>query len=151
MKTPQPIRIPDALSRHLTQSTESSVVATAVYVVEGANLMDANALEALHRLAVPLSTKIASLGESDRLRRRLELLALYFGESASDPGADPATRRDVGFALFYFLKGFDRIPDSIPEVGLVDDALIVDTVIDRRSAALRAHWQRRQRVWPADL
>jgi len=43
----------------------------------------------------------------------------------------PAYLAEAGVALGYLLKGVDLIPDSIPEIGLTDDARIVARVIDR--------------------
>lgn len=47
--------------------------------------------------------------------------------------ADPLPPRlaEAGVALAYLLKGMDLIPDSVPEIGLTDDARIVARVIDR--------------------
>lgn len=57
--------------------------------------------------------------------------------------------REAAFALLYFLKGFDRVPDTLPEIGLLDDAMIVQIVLQRHAATLRA--LRRRRAWPAEL
>ncbi len=43
----------------------------------------------------------------------------------------PAHLAEAGVALTYLLKGMDLIPDSVPEIGLTDDARIVARVIDR--------------------
>ena len=80
----------------------------------------------------------------------LQLLALYLDESAAERTTLTPALREAAFALLYFLKGFDRIPDTVPEIGLLDDALIVQCVLDRHAAALRAHWLRRNRQWPLD-
>ena len=46
------------------------------------------------------------------------------------------------------LKGYDLIPDSIPKIGLLDDALLVDTALHRNEDALRSHWAAKRRVFP---
>ena len=76
---------------------------------------------------------------------------IYFEDACRDGQAGIPAHRDAAFALLYFLKGFDRVPDSVPEVGLLDDALIIQTVVQRHMARLRAHWRRHHRTWPAEL
>ena len=51
--------------------------------------------------------------------------------------------------MFYFLKGFDLIPDSLPNVGLIDDAMMVETAIRPNEHELREHWAAHGRAWPA--
>ena len=81
-------------------------------------------------------------------------LLLHHGNVRPRPAIERATLspaiRESAFALLYFLKGFDRIPDSVPEIGLLDDALVVQVVFQRHEAALRAHWLRRRRPWQPD-
>jgi len=53
--------------------------------------------------------------------------------------AHNTTRRwlaETGFAAGYFLKRFDLIPDHVPEIGLADDALILQRVIERNQSEL---------------
>lgn len=144
------ITIPEPLSQYLSANKSDELPSIAAYVDRGAELVSGEALLALRGLRAPLRAKIATLGESELLRRRLELLAAYFDETSQGPVESPV-QRDVAFALFYFLKGFDRIPDTVPDIGLLDDALVVQTVLQRHSIALRAHWLRNRRVWPQDL
>lgn len=143
--------IPEALSRHLSAHTRDDLPGVADYVERGTALVTPDALAALRSLRQPLRAKIDAMRESEQLRFRLEILATYFEENAA-PG-NPATPalREVAFALLYFLKGFDRIPDSVPEVGLLDDAMIVQVVLQQQAAALRGHWLRRGRTWPAEF
>ncbi len=143
--------IPEVLDRHLSTNSHDDLPGIARYVGEGAALVTPEAIAALQALRAPLYAKIASLDVSSHLRRRIDLLATYFDETARDGAPDPEAQRDTTFALLYFLKGFDRIPDTVPEVGLLDDAMIVQTVLQRRSTAFRAHWLRRGRAWPAEL
>ncbi len=147
-KTPS---IPAALDRHLSTNSHDDLPGIARYVAEGAALVTPEAIAALQALRAPLQAKIAGLDVSSHLRRRIDLLATYFDEIARDGAADPEAQRDTTFALLYFLKGFDRIPDTVPEVGLLDDAMIVQTVLQRHATTLRAHWLRHRRLWPAEL
>jgi len=43
----------------------------------------------------------------------------------------PAHLAEAGVAAYYILKGADIIPDSIPEIGLTDDARILARVFER--------------------
>lgn len=140
-----------SLENHLSAAAGSDLPHIANYLDEGSALMTEEAIASLHRLRVPLRTKIDGLAESERLRHRLEVLATFFEEVAGDRGIDPRVRRDVAFALVYFLKGFDRIPDTMPEIGLLDDAMIVDHVLQRHETTFRGHWLRRSRPWPEAL
>jgi Protein of unknown function (DUF1232) len=59
--------------------------------------------------------------------------------AASLPLKDPLPRwlAETGFAASYFLKKFDLIPDHLPEIGLADDSLIVQRVIERNQDLFR--------------
>lgn len=50
-------------------------------------------------------------------------------EHCADPL--PVHLAEAGVALAYLLKTVDFIPDSIPEIGLTDDARLVARVLDR--------------------
>lgn len=50
---------------------------------------------------------------------------------SSDPL--PSHLAEAGVAAYYILKGVDIIPDSIPEIGLTDDARILARVLERNS------------------
>jgi uncharacterized membrane protein YkvA (DUF1232 family) len=143
--------IPSSLDQHLSANSRDDVAGVSAYVDRGAALVTAEAIAALQRLRKPLQKKIAALPESGHLRCRLELLATFFDEALTDGHKGTPAHCDAVFALLYFLKGFDRIPDSVPEVGLLDDALIVQCVLQRNTTTLRAHWLRRRRSWPAEL
>ncbi len=38
--------------------------------------------------------------------------------------------RKIAFSLTYFLEEEDEIPDSIPDIGLLDDAVVVRWIVD---------------------
>ena len=81
--------------------------------------------------------KVAPLGASSRLRQRVEILALFLEEK---PAANTTAQREAVFVLFYLLNGHDLIPDNIPEIGLLDDALLIEAAFNRNLLALRSHW-----------
>jgi uncharacterized membrane protein YkvA (DUF1232 family) len=141
---PTPDSIPEALQNHLSTNSSADVPSLARYVDQGAALVTTEAIAALRGLHAPLEAKIAAVADSAVLRQRLELLTSYFMATSEAP-TDASTQREVAFALLYFLKGFDRIPDSVPEVGLLDDAMIVQTVLQRHETVLEAHAMRQGR------
>lgn len=143
--------IPDTLDRFLSANSRDDIPGVSAYIDRGAALVTAEALAGLRRLRKPLHKKIAALKESGHLQHRLEVLATYCEEAEAEGQPATPALRETAFALLYFLKGFDRIPDSVPEVGLLDDAMIVQIVLQRHASALRGHWLRRRRSWPAEL
>lgn len=147
----KPSSVPITLDRHLSANSSDDPPGVTAYVDRGAALATPEAILALQRLHRPLHKKIDAIKESGHLQHRLELLATFFEEACSDGHKGTPAHCDAAFALLYFLKGFDRIPDSVPEVGLLDDAMIVQCVLQRNTTTFRAHWLRRRRTWPAEL
>ncbi len=70
-----------------------------------------------HRDLVESVGELLLLVESDRCR------------TVADPV--PTDLAEAAVALNYLLKGVDLIPDSIPEIGLTDDARVVARVMAR--------------------
>jgi uncharacterized membrane protein YkvA (DUF1232 family) len=149
MTTPE-TTIPVDLDRYLATNSGDGIISTAAYVERGGTLVTPRALSGLRALRRQLQKKIDGLPAHELLRARLEMLVLYVDECAAERATLSPAIRESGFALLYFLKGFDRIPDSVPEIGLLDDALIVEAVLERNAVAMRAHWLRRRRSWPLD-
>lgn len=146
-----PVSIPGALNRYLSAGARDDLPGVALYVDRGAELVTSEAILALRRLQAPLYAKINEVVDSVHLRTRLEVLAWYFDEACADGQTGTPAHREAAFALLYFLKGFDRIPDTVPEIGLLDDAMIVEVVLQRNATAYRAHWMRRRRAWPLGI
>lgn len=149
MTTTDPV-LPIDLDRFLATNSADDITSTSAFVERGSVLVNPRSLSGLRTLRQPLRAKIAGLRDNALLRARLELLVTYLDECAAERATVSPAIREAAFALLYFLKGFDRIPDTIPEVGLLDDALVVQVVLDRNATALRAHWLRRRRNWPLD-
>lgn len=145
------VSVPETLNRHLSAAASGDISSVGAYIDHGAALVDSAALRALEALHGPLHAKIDALDEGTHLRRRLELLATFCEEAARDGSTGTPAHREAAFALLYFLKAFDRVPDTLPEVGLLDDAMIVQFVLQRHATTLRAHWLRRRRIWPSEF
>jgi hypothetical protein len=56
---------------------------------------------------------------------------------------------EAAFALLYFQRATDLIPDSIPGMGLLDDAIIVRIVLDRHEHAFKSSPDAYNLSWPA--
>jgi len=73
------------------------------------------------------------------LQQGVELLIDWIEDEdlVSDEDQLPAHLAEAGVAAAYILKGVDLIPDSIPEIGLTDDARILARVLDRNPTLRR--------------
>ena len=76
------------------------------------------------------------------LREAVQVIVLVLESPATQKAQEPLPRwlAEIGFAAAYFLKRFDLIPDHLPEIGLADDALILQRVIERNQSELTAVW-----------
>ena len=111
------------------------------FCVQPADLMH------LRAFGPALKAKTAGITDSHVLRRRLGMLIQYLEETPTGTPTD--AQREIAFALGYFLKGADLIPDHVPGIGLLDDAILVEAAFRRNELELRTHWATRRREWPA--
>ncbi len=119
------------------------------HVARGAECVSAGDLAELRRLLPEVMAKAALITTSKRLRQRVELLAAFLRESPAV--TDSPAQREVAFVLYYFLMGQDLIPDSLPDIGLLDDALLVDAVMQRNLMVLQSDWADRKQPWPENI
>ena len=79
----------------------------------------------------------------------LEFLSLVVNDEVAGTNRDSISQTvsEAAFALLYFQTATDLIPDSIPDMGLLDDAMIVSLVLRRHedafkhsSHAYKLHW-----------
>src|SRR6266478_4453130 len=56
---------------------------------------------------------------------------------------------EAAFALLYFQRSTDLIPDSMPGMGLLDDAIIVRIVLGRHERAFKSSSHACKLSWPA--
>jgi uncharacterized membrane protein YkvA (DUF1232 family) len=81
------------------------------------------------------------------LADQLQLLSLVVEEQVI---RDPAGQMvgEAAFALLYFQRATDLIPDSIPGMGLLDDAMIVRIVMGRHRQAFKFNPHGYNLSWP---
>src|SRR4029077_12637282 len=72
------------------------------------------------------------------LREAVQVIVWVLGSPAAQQAKDPLPRwlAEAGVGAAYFLKRFDLIPDHLPEIGLADDTLIHQRVIERNQSEL---------------
>jgi uncharacterized membrane protein YkvA (DUF1232 family) len=80
------------------------------------------------------------LGRLGHMRDLLKNVVLLF-EMLIDPSCVIPWRTTAGivFALAYFISSFDLIPDAIPVIGFLDDALVVAEVVYMFSADIQRY------------
>jgi uncharacterized membrane protein YkvA (DUF1232 family) len=83
--------------------------------------------------------KETSADEYPGLREAVHIIIGVLESPAAQQAKDPLPRwlAETGFAAGYFLKRFDLIPDHLPQIGLADDALILQRVIERNYSELQ--------------
>lgn len=116
------------------------------HLERGGNSVQPADLAHLRELAPALTDKMEQLTDSPLLLKRLRLLRDYIMECPVDTAT--VAHRETAFALYYLLHGNDLIPDTIPHIGLLDDALLIEAVLWSHTAELREHWAAHGRNWP---
>ena len=84
------------------------------------------------------------------LSDQLELLYRFVEEQVVGRNRDLAEEAvaEAAFALLYFQNPTDLIPDSIPGMGLLDDAMIVSMVLRRHEHAFKRSSHSYKLHWP---
>ena len=82
------------------------------------------------------------------LTDQLQFLSLAVEDLvARDPAGE--ILGEAAFALLYFRRATDLIPDSIPGMGLLDDAIIVRIVLSRHEHVFKSSSHGHMLSWPA--
>jgi uncharacterized membrane protein YkvA (DUF1232 family) len=81
---------------------------------------------------------------------QLEFLSRFVEEQIFGRSCDLAEEpvAEAAFALLYFQRATDLIPDSIPDMGLLDDAMIVSMVLRRQERAFKGSSHAHMLRWP---
>jgi uncharacterized membrane protein YkvA (DUF1232 family) len=82
--------------------------------------------------------KETDANEYPGLREAVHLIVRVLESPAVQQAKDPLPTwlAETGFAASYLLKRYDLIPDHLPEIGLADDALMLQRVIERNRSEL---------------
>lgn len=98
-------------------------------------LMTADRLRELSGFSARIFAKLATeqARQHHDLHEGAECLMRVLASGQVERCADPlpAYLAEAGVALAYLLKTVDFIPDSVPEIGLTDDARLVARVMER--------------------
>lgn len=121
------------------------------YVMRGGQKVTAREAEDFRQRLPALKVKVEEIDAPDfpKLRRRIRLLMDLY-EDILDGVYQQfpyAAFGEVVFALSYVLKGNDIIPDSVPGLGMADDASIVSAVFLRHEAALSGYAATKNLPW----
>jgi uncharacterized membrane protein YkvA (DUF1232 family) len=106
----------------------------------------------IHRLVVDLPALLERFGKNPVrtypcLADQLEFLSRMVEEQVlREPDAELVA--EAAFALLYFQRATDLIPDSIPGMGLLDDAMIVRMVLSRHEQAFKSSSHAYKLSWP---
>jgi uncharacterized membrane protein YkvA (DUF1232 family) len=84
------------------------------------------------------------------LADQLEFLSLLVESQADGLKRDavPQMLAEASFALLYFQRTTDLIPDPIPGLGLLDDAVVVSMVLRRHEHAFKCNSHADKLHWP---
>ncbi|MFZ0708526.1 MAG: YkvA family protein [Terrimicrobiaceae bacterium] len=112
------------------------------FVIRGGQTVTAGQMDAFRRKLPFLKVKaeLTDVPELPHLKSQTNFLVRY-AEDVLDgvyPCSDLQAIAETVFALGYLLKEVDIIPDSVPNVGLVDDSLVLRAVLMGHESEFRA-------------
>mgnify|MGYP006091947635 CR=1 FL=1 len=81
-----------------------------------------------------VSSKNLNIVETDLIKNVSVLLSIY----QTYPDLTESIKKRIIFAISYFCESDDDIPDIVPEIGYLDDAVVARWVIDLINADLPA-------------
>ena len=110
------------------------------YIQDQARDVDTTDLRVLGAFTGRLLDKLkeTSASEYPGLREAVHVIVRVLDSPAAQQAKDPLPTwlAEAGFAAAYFLTRYDLIPDHLPTIGLADDALILQRVIERNQSEL---------------
>ncbi len=121
------------------------------FVQRGSQKITQQEAESFRQQLPALKVKVEELQvpEYPKLRRRLRLLAEIYEDVLDGVylKLPYTTLAETVFALSYLLKDNDIIPDSVPGIGMADDASIVSAVFLRNEAAIADYASSKNYPW----
>jgi uncharacterized membrane protein YkvA (DUF1232 family) len=111
------------------------------YIEDQAKEVKANDISVLSSFSGRLLDKLKEPNavEYPELQEAVQIITRFLELPAAQQAKDPLPRwmAEAGFAAGYLLKRFDLIPDHVAEIGLSDDALILQRVVRRNQSQFR--------------
>ncbi len=108
-------------------------------------------LSLLSKITDAVPAKIKKLLETQSLNeiqvRLLNDTAQLYTILTSTPDLEDDVKRDILFALQYFVEQEDEIPDDIPGIGFLDDYLVVQWVVEE----IKEKYSRYFKAWSGFL
>src|ERR1700747_3237052 len=139
------------MTRNFTDFKETMTAELTGFIQSQARALS---LADLNRLVIDLPAlreRMAKMPSETYLSDQLEFLCLFVEEQIVGRNRDAAKEpvAEAAFALLYFQRSTDLIPDSIPGMGLLDDAIIVRIVLGRHEHAFKSGSHAYKLSWPA--
>jgi hypothetical protein len=108
------------------------------FVEQGGRLLGRDEADVLSGGLPDLTAKIVELrADHPLLAKQLEFLSGFF--SVPPVGPAKVVRDETAFALLYAAKDMDLMPDNMPGVGYLDDAAVVEVVLNRHEKVFALH------------
>ncbi len=116
------------------------------FVEHGGRMLGPNESAGLTSGLADLGEKINSLRDKHpHLARQLEFLVGYF--ETNPWNQSDSIRNETIFALLYAAKDMDLVPDDMPEVGYLDDAAVVESVLARHAETFALYCAAKDIEW----
>lgn len=118
------------------------------FIVRGASEITPRELESVVRVIPQLRLEWTQLDPDTypHLAEKMEFIARLVEDFAAGLEKDFPfeTAAEAAFALVYFHREIDIIPDFIPDIGYADDAEVVSTVLARHEAVFERYAREKQ-------
>jgi uncharacterized membrane protein YkvA (DUF1232 family) len=133
------------------RSAKNQIASISEYIEWQSAMLTSEQLEKLRAELPAFDLRLRTMAPArfPYLARQLKLLVSFFGHTFDQVFAadSDASRRETAFAIRYWAKESDIIPDFVPEIGYADDSLIVQTVLQRHQEVFRDYCRFRNISW----
>jgi uncharacterized membrane protein YkvA (DUF1232 family) len=133
------------------RSARGRIASIADYIEWRAATLTPEQLEEIRNELLELDRRVSAMRvpEFPHLPRQLKLLMNLFADSAKRVflGGSEACHRETGFAIRYWAKELDIIPDFASEIGYADDSLVARTVLQRHEGVFLDYCRFRNINW----
>jgi len=111
------------------------------YLIEKAAEIAPRDVAGVLERAGEVRAKVERLGVQEGLRRRLDVALHLLRDHVTDecPQIPLYTVAVLAVAVLYFLSPIDAIPDELPRIGTIDDALVLELAFDIARAGIQRY------------